>query len=947
MRQGLTLAVVLVLLGLPGAASAAPPLGPDGETAATYDYTAAIRERVLIPQPGIDQDANGVDDTITIDIIRPSESGPANKIPAIIDPSPYYTTVCRGMRGECMGDVDGDGVNDRWPLFLDNYFVPRGYAVILGQMNGTGVTTSGCPKHGGPGDIAGEKSIIDWLNGRVAGVAAPNWHNGKAAMIGKSYDGTLANGVAATGVAGLTTIVPESAISDWYDYSRSNGIRTVGTNYPTGLNGQITDAARRALCNTAVNNGFNTIDGDETGDRNAFWEERNYRPNVSHVQAAVFAVHGFQDDNVKMDQLWPWWNGLKAAGVPRKLWLLRSGHTDPFDARRGAFVDTLHRWFDHWLYGIDNGIMSEPPVTIEDEKDVWGEYGDWPIPGTSNVDVFLQGTTTDAAGVLRGTSGGPLDSVAFTGNGAALNGTISSTVETQAMTAPTGAQTGRRVFLSRPLATDVRLSGQASIDLRAWLDTTQSNLGAILVDYSATPFTEVSRNNDGLTYAAGSATTCWGASSTYDNPCYLDVTKPTQSVTQWRVTRGILDSSNRDSLTTAATVTPGQQYTFTIPLEPTEHTFKAGHQIGVVIVGNLFGIAGTPNAGINVNTKLSKLVLPVAGGAAAARASALTDETAPSTAAAVSPAPNAAGWYREKPTITLTADDGDGSGPGSYTYTVGAGAPETVNGAEATVPISAEGETTVHYAATDRAGNSDADHQLTVKVDTLDPEIACPADSAWHRENVTVTCTASDTGSGVGNPSVAARTAAPAGAEGTQTAATPSVCDAAGNCAVGHVTRRIDRRAPGIVLTHPATTTFARGAVVPLTHACTDGGSGIATCSGPSTLDTSHSGTVTVRATDKVGNAASQSWSYTVLGTLPKLSLKARKGRKLALTSSLGVTVKITGGVRPVTVKLQPGVTRVVTLKPKSKRAKKVSLKLVSSAGSLRRTELKTVSLRR
>ena len=44
-------------------------------------------------------------------------------------------------------------------------------------------------------------------------------------MIGKSYDGTLANGVAATGVDGLTTIVPISAIADWYDYSRMGGIR--------------------------------------------------------------------------------------------------------------------------------------------------------------------------------------------------------------------------------------------------------------------------------------------------------------------------------------------------------------------------------------------------------------------------------------------------------------------------------------------------------------------------------------------------------------------------------------------------------------------------------------------------------------------------------------------------------------------------------------------------
>ena len=54
-------------------------------------------------------------------------------MPAIIDPSPYYTTVCRGDEGQCMADWNNDGVNDRWPLFYDNYFVPRGYAYILAR----------------------------------------------------------------------------------------------------------------------------------------------------------------------------------------------------------------------------------------------------------------------------------------------------------------------------------------------------------------------------------------------------------------------------------------------------------------------------------------------------------------------------------------------------------------------------------------------------------------------------------------------------------------------------------------------------------------------------------------------------------------------------------------------------------------------------------------------
>ena len=67
--------------------------------------------------------------------------------------------------------------------------------------------------------------------------------------------------------------------------------------------------------------------------------------------------------------------------MPRKLWLLRGGHVDPFDSRRAAWVATLHRWFDHWLLGVDNGIMGEPRVDIEDAEDDWHTYADWPMPG--------------------------------------------------------------------------------------------------------------------------------------------------------------------------------------------------------------------------------------------------------------------------------------------------------------------------------------------------------------------------------------------------------------------------------------------------------------------------------------------------------------------------------------------------------------------------------------
>jgi X-Pro dipeptidyl-peptidase len=648
-------AVALAVFALTGTAQAADPditIGPDGKTAPVFDYTQSIRERVYIPQPGVDTDSNGNMDFVTADIIRPRESGPEVKVPAIIDPSPYYTTVCRGNESQCMADWDGDGVNDRWPLYYDNYFVPRGYAYILGQMLGTGYTTEGCPNHGGPEDIAGEKSIVDWLNGRVLAYASPDvnspevvadWHNGSSAMIGKSYDGTLANGVAATGVEGLKTIVPISAISGWYYYSRTGGVRH-NNNYPGGsLNVTITTGSnppqgvdlpnRRPLC-SPLNQFVNTIDGDSHGDINEYWRDRDHIKDAANVKASVFVVHGFQDDNVRMNHVGLWWDALKANGVPRKMWLMRTGHTDPFETRRAEWVETLHRWFDHHLHGVDNGIDGEPAVTVEDEKDVWNDYADWPVPGTAAVNVFLKGTSDDAPGALGGNAGGATAALTFTGS--------NSVSETAYMNDPNGAQTNRRVFLSEPLKADVRLSGTARLDLKAALSTEQSNLGVLVVDYSDSPFSMVTRSGNGI--VQGTTRTCWGAASdgtpcdigetctelaqTVDHACYREVSKPTQNVTQWRVTRGGLDSRNRDSLwfEDAMPVTIGDKDMFSIPTMPTEHTFKAGHRIGIVVTGHLIGqtsaIEGGPPATngsvITVDTKTSKIMLPIAGGRQAA-----------------------------------------------------------------------------------------------------------------------------------------------------------------------------------------------------------------------------------------------------------------------------------------------------------------------------------------
>jgi len=168
-----------------------------------------------------------------------------------MDASPYYSTLGRGNESQLKVD-DADGLLSKWPLFLDNSFVPRGYAVALVDMTGTNHST-GCPTVQGVTDNLAAATVIDWFKGRRVGrgqdgaaVPAPGWFNGKTGMIGKAYDGSLAAASAVTGVDGLTTIVAESGPYDYYDYTRSNGVIQRGNHYVASIEtapGTLTDFA--------------------------------------------------------------------------------------------------------------------------------------------------------------------------------------------------------------------------------------------------------------------------------------------------------------------------------------------------------------------------------------------------------------------------------------------------------------------------------------------------------------------------------------------------------------------------------------------------------------------------------------------------------------------------------------------------------------------------------
>ncbi|GAB2928990.1 Xaa-Pro dipeptidyl-peptidase [Nonomuraea fastidiosa] len=594
LRPALFAVALTLAIATPAQAATGPAITvKDGRTQPVFSYADAIREHVYV-ESTVDSDSDGALDRVRVDIIRPKESGPALKVPVIIDESPYYDNSGRGNEGERkVYDAAGNVV--KFPLFYDNYFVPRGYAVLNVDMLGT-TKSDGCPDIGGKADVLGGKAVIDWLNGRAKAYradgtpAVADWTTGKAAMIGKSYDGTLANAVAATGVDGLKTIVPISAISSWYKYQRSNGV-IYNYDYASWLAGYIdTDPAEKCA---HVRDRMDAEDGDDTGDYNRFWAERDYIKGLlgdaSKVKASVFVVHTVNDLNVKPDNFSVWWKALADRNVPRKIWVGQTQHVDPFDfeGRRGLWVDTLHRWFDHWLLGVRNGIMNEPRADVEVAPAKWITQRDWPAPLALKVP-------------LRPSADGTLGL-----RPAKRNSTASFTdvrMSENDMVADVGTdKPGRVAFTTGPLPLNLRLSGTPTADLRVKLDKPAANLTALLVDFGTDTRVDW-RNNQGITTLTEED--CYGESTAEDDACYRKVVTNVATRPLEIVARGWIDVQNRDSLSEAKPLPVGTYGTVKWLTLPQDYTFKKGHRIGLIVAGTDSTYTGEQATGANVTIDL-------------------------------------------------------------------------------------------------------------------------------------------------------------------------------------------------------------------------------------------------------------------------------------------------------------------------------------------------------
>ncbi|WP_128379469.1 Xaa-Pro dipeptidyl-peptidase [Streptomyces cavernae] len=604
-------AALLATALTPAAAQGAPaaPAAPR-ESRPVYSYDDAVRESVWV-DIGLDGDSDGRTDRVAVDIVRPREPAQqGRRIPVIMDASPYYSCCGRGNEGQKKTyDANGDVV--QMPLYYDNYFVPRGYAFVGVDLAGTN-RSDGCVDVGGRSDVQSAKAVVDWLNGRAKGYttrtgtvrAKAGWTNGKTGMIGKSYDGTIANGVAATGVEGLKTIVPIAAISSWYDYYFAKGAPLYDSG-PDWLSNYVESPDARAKC-AAVQRKL--VDGaPRSGDWTPLWTERDYVKDARKIKASVFAIHGMQDLNVRPKHFGQWWDALAKNGVERKVWLSQTGHVDPFDFRRATWADTLHRWFDHELLGYDNGIDDEPMADIERAPDQWVTSRLWPPRGTAAT--TLRPGKGDRPGVgtlgLRKGSG----TATFTDDPGLGETDWAARIDTS-----TPDKAG---FVTGPLTRDLGLSGSSAVTVTATPTTSTAHLSAVLVDLGPDTIRDYADAAEGITTLTDR--TCWGPSTTGDSSCFKETRAKTTAVDYTVVSRGWADLGNHASDGKGAPLTPGKKYTITLDLHATDHVVPAGHRLALIVAGTDKDLIDPPSSKPTVTLDLSRTSarVPLVGGATA------------------------------------------------------------------------------------------------------------------------------------------------------------------------------------------------------------------------------------------------------------------------------------------------------------------------------------------
>ena len=487
---------------------------------------------------------------LIVDILRPDSPG---KFPALLSLSPYGKEL-----QELPFPPQSLDKGPLWDGVLEagdsEYFVSRGYAHIIGDLRGTGDSEGeylgiDAKKEGQDGF-----DIVEWI-------AQQPWCDGNVGMIGYSYFGKIQLDVAIEQPPHLKAICPAGGWTDLYQAAYHNGILSLFFyglwDGRAGNSGFAARNARSAMMKELSKDEFESrvqetlknpdvqkfpnlyhllkypyknplfIDFLLNPYNGAFYRERSAYYNLDKItiptmitgtmghrsatKAHLEAYSKIKSPNKKVTMYPP--------GMPARPWV--------------EGIDTVLRWHDHWLKGIDTGMMGEPPIKFFlMGANQWRHEKEWPLPNVQPTKFYLRG--------WEGLSQEPEmyyeEPDCFVQQPLYLSSKIDSLK-----------------YASAPLQEDLETIGPVALYLHASIDTNDTNWIAELRDLGG----------DGTEKLLGKG---------YLKASYRAIEKSKSTPSQ---PHHPCSSSER--------VIPGEIYEYAIEIAPIANVFRAGHRIKLLI----------------------------------------------------------------------------------------------------------------------------------------------------------------------------------------------------------------------------------------------------------------------------------------------------------------------------------------------------------------------------
>jgi len=455
-------------------------------------------------------------------------------VPAILDFLPY-------RQGDLMAARDAA---------LYPHFAARGYACARVDLRGTGNSEGIILDEYTPQELQDGCDVIAWL-------AAQPWCDGNVGMTGISWGGFNSLQVAALRPAALRAVLTLCASDDRYadDVHYRGGCLLAVDMLQWAVSMLVWNALppdpavagaawrERWLERLTLTPAF--IEPWMSHQlRDDYWRHGSVREDYSAIEVPVYAVGGWSDGYTDaIPRL------LAGLAGPRKGLIGPWSHAFPNDSVPGpeiGFLEEAVRWWDHWLKGIDTGIMDEPMLRAWMQEYTppaphhrhwpgrWVAEPSWPPPGAArDRRLYLQAS-------------GRLDDRPGDGEERTHRAEETAGLDAGSLTADGGfgdwpgdqrGEDGRSLsFTSPPLEEPAEILGNPRVRLSLTSDRPGASIVARLCDVAPT-----------------------GESLL--------------------VTRDLFNLTHREGHDRAVPLVPGEAVTVEFPLKIIAHRFDAGHRI--------------------------------------------------------------------------------------------------------------------------------------------------------------------------------------------------------------------------------------------------------------------------------------------------------------------------------------------------------------------------------